>query len=311
MSGKDDALQEILALARHNGITADDISKALKNLPEQAAKQSSGILSKLFGYIGGIFVFAGICVFVSMYWNDLGSVARIIITLGTGYALFLMALVTLADERYERAVTPLFLMSSVLQPGGIFVMLDEYSSGGDPRHGILFMSVIMLVQHGAAFWKKQRTFLAFTSIVFGGIFFATLFEVLDMNDKLTGTIIGTSLLCIAYALTHSRHMAIAAFWYFIGSAALLLSVFAAVENTPFELAYLAITAFMIYLSTSVRSRTLLLVSTLAMLCYIGYFTAEHFANTLGWPLALIIGGLALIGLSSLAMKLNNKYIKQT
>ena len=132
----------------------------------------------------------------------------------------------------------------------------------------------------------------------------------EINHNLIGTVIGTSLLCIAYALNNSRHAAIAPFWYFIGSVCLLGSVFDAVEHTPFELAYLGIVAFMIFLSTFVRSRTLLLVSTLAMLCYIGWFTEENFADTLGWPLALIIAGLALIGLGSMAVKLNNKYIKQ-
>jgi hypothetical protein len=60
----------------------------------------------------------------------------------------------------------------------------------------------------------------------------------------------------------------------------------------------------------VRSRVLLGVGTLAMLIYIGYYTAEHFANTLGWPIALVFIGIALIALSSLAVRLNNKYIKQ-
>ena len=310
MSDKEDALQEIVSLAKHNGITLAEITTALTDIPAQAAKQSSGVLSKLFGYIGGIFVFAGICVFVSMYWDDFGSAARVIVTLGTGFTLFIMALVTLTDVRYERAATPLFLMSGLLQPTGIFVMLQEYSSGGDPRHGILYMASIMLIQHGAAFWAKRRTTLAFTSITFGCIFFGTLFDMWDMDQKLIGTVVGTSLLCIAYAINNSRHTAISPFWYFIGSVMLLWSVFEAVENTPFELAYLGIAAFMIFLSTLVRSRTLLLVSTLSLLGYIAYFTAEHFANTLGWPLALIIGGLALIGLSSLAVKLNNKYIRQ-
>jgi len=53
----------------------------------------------------------------------------------------------------------------------------------------------------------------------------------------------------------------------------------------------------------------LLVGTLAMLIYIGYYTAEHFANTVGWPIALVIIGIALIGLSALAVRLNNQYIK--
>jgi hypothetical protein len=53
----------------------------------------------------------------------------------------------------------------------------------------------------------------------------------------------------------------------------------------------------------------LIVGTLSMLSYIGYYTAEHFANTVGWPIALVIVGIALIGVSSLAVRLNNKYIK--
>ena len=307
MSDKEDALQEIISIAKNNGITLAEISKALADLP---VKQSSGILSKLFGYLGGIFVFSGICVFVHMYWGDFNSAARVILTLGTGYLLFIMALVTLKDARYARAATPLFLMSSALQPTGIFVMLDEYAHGGNPHHGVLFMAAIMLVQHGATFIVKRRTLLAFTSIVFGGIFFVTLFDMWDMNEKLIGTVIGTSLLCIAYALNNSRHVAIAPFWYLVGSVSLLFSVYEAVERTSYELAYLGIAAFMIFLSTYVRSRTLLLVSTLAMLCYIGWYTEEHFAHTLGWPLALIIGGMALIGFGGMAVRLNNKYIKQ-
>ena len=310
MSDKEDALQEIVSIAKHNNITLTEIAAALTDMPAQAAKRTSGILSKLFGYLGGIFVFAGICILVAMKWDEFNSAARVILTLGTGYMLFIMALVTLADARYARLATPLVLMSSALQPTGIFVMLEEYSSGGEWHHGVLFMAIIMLIQHGAAFWSKQRTTLAFTSIVFGGIFFVTLFDMLGMKDDLTGTVIGTSLLCISYALTNSRHAAIEPFWYFIGSVSLLVSVFDAVRNTPYELAYLGITAFMVFLSTLVRSRTLLLVSTLAMLCYIGWYTDEHFANTLGWPLALIICGLVLIGLGALAVKLNNKYIKQ-
>lgn len=91
--------------------------------------------------------------------------------------------------------------------------------------------------------------------------------------------------------------------------ALLWSVFDTVKDTAFELGYLGLTALIIFLSTFVRSRTLLLVGTLSMLGYIGYFTSEHFANAVGWPISLVIIGVALVGLSSLALKLNNKYIK--
>jgi hypothetical protein len=308
VADKEDALQDIVKLARHNNITLGEIQEALR--ATSAGKPPSSLLSKLFGYFGGILVFAGICVFVGMQWDSMGKAAHVIITLGTGFVLFLMALATLTDERYARAATPLFLASSLFQPTGILVMLKEYGHGGDERYAILFMAGVMLIQHGATFWAKRRTIMAFTSITFGSIFFATLFNLMEITPNLCGTVFGASLMCIAYALTHSRHAAIAAFWYLVGSLSLLLSVFDAVKDTSYEIVSLGITAFMIFLSTFVRSRTLLFVSTIAMLCYISYFTEEHFAHTLGWPISLIICGLALLGMGSFAMKLNNKYIKQ-
>jgi hypothetical protein len=309
MSQKEEALQDIVALAHHHNITLVEITQALTQ--EKAVKpQSTTILSKLFGYIGGIFVFAGIGVFISMYWADFSSAQRVITTLGTGLIAFFMGIACLMDNKYERAATPLFLMSALLQPTGILVMLQEYSSGGDVRHGLLFMASYMLIQQGATFWAKGRTVLAFSTIFFGCIFFTNLFDVMNVDEDLIGTVIGASLLCIAYALNQSRHLAIAPFWYFAGAMILMWSVFDAVKNTPFELLYLGLSAFIVFMSTYVRSRTLLLVGTLSMLVYIGYFTAKHFANTVGWPIALVLIGIAMIALSAFAIKLNNKYIKQ-
>jgi len=308
MTDRDDALLEIAKLARNHGLTLEDIQQAL-TMPDKQ-KQSSGIVARLFSYIGGIFIFAGIGVFISMYWREFNSEARVLVTLGVGFAAYILALVCLGDKNYQRAATPLFLISAILQPMGILVMLNEYAMGGDRRYGILFMTAYMLLQHGLTFWAKQRSLLAFGAIFFGAAFFVTLFDIWDFKPNLISTVIGASLLCLAYALNQSRHAAIAGFWYFVGSAMFLWAVFDLVKDTSQEIVYLGIAALMIFLSTWVRSRAMLFVSTLAMLGYIGYFTAEHFANTVGWPISLVIIGIALFCLGSLAVRLNNKYIKQ-
>lgn len=309
MSVKEEALQDIVALVKHNSISLDEIRHALETPPALASKPSSSVLSKLLGYIGGIFVFAGIGVFISMYWDDFGSAARVIVTLGVGLMAFIMGLVCLSDKRYDKAATPLFIISSILQPMGILVMLQEYSSGGDARHGLIFMSAYMLIQQGALFWAKRLSVLAFSAILFGCILIANLLDVWNWDGEMTGMIIGVSLICIAYALQKSKNLAIAPFWYFFGGIILMWSVFEMVKNTPLELLYLGLSVLIIFISTHVRSRALLGVGTLAMLLYIGYYTAKHFANTLGWPIALVIIGIALISISSLAVRLNNKYIK--
>ncbi len=308
MTDKNDALHEIIALSLRHGITLDEISRALAQ-PAQAMP-SSGILSKLLAYLGGIFIFAGVSVFISMYWGDFVPAVRVGVTLGIGFMTFVMAIICLNNKKYTHAATPLLLMAMLLQPTGIFVMLNEYSYGGDPRHGVLYMAAFMLIQQGAAFWARRRTLLAFSTLLFGSLFFVTLLDIGDMDGKLIGIVTGVSLMCIAYGLGRTPHAAISPFWHLAGSVTLLWAVFDAVQQTPLEPGFLGLSAFIVFLSTHVRSRMLLLVGTLAMLSYIGYYTAEHFTDTLGWPIALVILGLTLIGLSSLALKLNNKYIKQ-
>lgn len=306
---KQEALHDIVAIARNHQISADEIVEALREPESMAETRSSSVLSKLFGYIGGIFVFAGVGVFISMYWSDFGSAARVIVTFGIGFAAYVMGVICLNDQRYERAATPLVLISLVMQPMGIFVMLDEYASGGDPRHGVLFMAAFMLIQQGITFIAKRLTVMAFAAILFATIFLVTLFDLWEMDGDLIGIVMGISLMCIAYALGQSSHLRIAPFWYLVGSLSLLISIFDVVKRGPFELLYLGVSAFVIFLSTVVRSGVLMLVGTLSMLSYIGYFTAEHFANTLGWPIALVIIGIAFIGISAMAVRLNNKYIK--
>jgi hypothetical protein len=67
------------------------------------------------------------------------------------------------------------------------------------------------------------------------------------------------------------------------------------------------TALLIWLSTIARSRTLLGVGTCAMIGYLVWFTGEYFADSLGWPLALVIIGVLFIALSVLAVRINRRY----
>jgi len=309
---KEDALQEILGIAKRNDLTLADITRAFTQggSPEELQKSSGGVLKRIFGYFGGIFILSGIGAFITMHWDEFNSAARIIVTLGTGFAAFIMALAASSDPRYQRAATPLFLIAALLQPCGIFVMLHEFSQGGNPKHGVLFMATVMLLQQGLTLWKKQYTTLAYTTIFFGCVFFGTAFNLMGMDEGFTALVMGTSLMCVTYAVGKTRHQPITPFWYFIASVCLFGGFFDLVHNSPLEILYLGLCAGMVYLSTMLRSRSLLLTSTIAMLSYIGYFTSKHFMTNDSWPIVLVLIGVIFLGLGSLAMKINNKYIKQ-
>lgn len=311
MANKQEALQEIITIAENHRLSVDEVVAAMRDKQAIAVQQSHSILSRMFGYIGSILVFAGICILIGMQWDQLTSGERVAITLGSGFIAFLLGLAAMDHPKYDRAATPFLLMAALFQPTGIVVMLDEYSRGGDPLYGVLFMSIIMLIQQGAIFCYKQRTTLAFTTIFFGCSFFFTAMSLLEIDGNLIALTVGTSLMCISWALSNSPHRAIAAFWYLIGSCLLLISTFDLLQDSPFEVLYLGLTATLIYISTTARSRVLLLVGTVSMLAYISYFTYEHFSNALGWPLVLIICGIAFITIGSIAMKINNRYLRES
>lgn len=310
MTAKQDALIEIVDTIKRHKLSLDDIAIALSDNADFKAEKSSGILSRLFGYIGGIFVFAGLAIYVSMQWPDLNSISRILLTLGSGFCAFVMALVCTGDEKFEKAATPLFLVAAILESTGILVTLKEFSQGGDPAHGLLFLHLVMAIQQGCAFYARQRSVLALTTIYFTLGFFAIAFDLLHIDRHLIGLVIGASLLCIGWSLDRSHHKPVAALVYFFGSILFLATAWDWLEHSPLHIVFLALSCATIFLSTIARSRTLLLIGTLALIGYIGDYMAEHFAHNLAGPVGLIFAGLLLIVIGAIAMRISNKYIRE-
>lgn len=308
MESKQDAIVEILEIAKRCGLTFQELEKAFKDKEPVQQNKASDIVRRLLGYLGAIFIFAGLAVFISLQWDGMNSFARIIITLGSGFVALLLGLTVLSDPRYAKAVTPLFIIAAVLQPSGMFVAFHEFSTGGDWRYASLAVTAAMAGQQGTIFWKKRRTMMLFTTLLFGLGFFVTVCDLLDVDEALIAVVLGFSLLCLSYRIGQSRHRVITPLWYFIGSISFLSGIFDFIKNTPFEILHLGISCFLVYISTYAKSRTLLVVSTLSILSYIGYFTGKHFADSIGWPITLILLGFILIGLSAVAFKINKRYI---
>jgi hypothetical protein len=307
MTPKEQALRQIADIAREHDLTPDQIVAALS--PSEGASDSkSSLLMRLLGYLGGIFVLAGLGVLIEMQWDAMNSFARITVTLGSGIAAFTMAFVASREERWEKTATPLFLLAALLQPTGILVAIDEFSSGGDARHALLLTSAVLLIQQALAFVATRRTALLFTALVFGVCLYGTAMDLADLDEDLIFFTLGLSVLLVAYSIDRTRHAAITPFWYFTSSIALLTGMFSLLKGSVLEILFLGAACGLVFLSTWVKSRSLLFVGTVAILGYVGYYTAENFSDVVGWPIALILFGLLLIGLSAAAFRINRKYI---
>ena len=118
-----------------------------------------------------------------------------------------------------------------------------------------------------------------------------------------GLLTGVCVMSAAYGLQKAaRYPRLAGLGYLVGSLLAYAGLFDLVYKSSFELLYFAVTAAMLYACVVLQSRALLLTTVIAMLGFIGYFTAQHFVDSLGWPVTLVLMGVAFIGVSTLAIK---------
>jgi hypothetical protein len=316
------ALEDVAAIARQHRLTAAEIAAALGEAPalRQGSRESSGqagaedhraraVLVRVLGFLGGTFVFAGIGVFIGLQWGQMNSAARVVVTLGSGLAVFVLAMLATRDARFEKAATPLLLIAAVLEPAGMLVAFQEFGSGGDWRVAGLITAGAMAVQFGTTFVRLRRSTPLFVALVFGTLFWWTALDLLDMGDKEIALVVGGSMLLAAVGIDRTGHRDITPVWYLLGASAFLYGFFDAVERTPFEIAFVAAAAAFVYLSVMLHTRTLLFVATMAILGYTAWFTGEHFAQSVGWPLSLIAFGMFMIALSALAFRIDRDYVR--
>jgi hypothetical protein len=203
----------------------------------------------------------------------------------------------------------MFLMAAALEPTGMLVAFNELGSGGDWRWASLITCGCMALQFGFVFGPIRRSALLFLCVFFATLFFWTAFDILDVDDGVVALVLGSSLLLTAVGVDRTPHRVMTPVWYLFGAAGVLYGVFDLVEGTPLEIVFLLAAAGLVYLSVALHSRTVLFVATAGILAYTAWFTGEHFAESVGWPIALIIFGLLLIGLSALALRIDRNYVR--
>lgn len=308
-ANKKEALEQIIKLSKEHNISLDEIGAQI--VSHSIKEKDNKWLTKLLGYLGGAFIFGGLGLLTAMIWDDLNSAARVLISYGPGLIAFILGIMTVKDVRYEKASTGLFITSSVLLPTGMFVFLKEYASGDDVQLASMVVFGILALQFLLTFSALKRTSLLFFGFLFWNSALGILMERSYVPGELIGFALGLSILIFAYSVDKTKHRAISAFYYFIGGLGFLWSSFDIVEDVVgLDILFLPVTIFMMMASVRVQSRTLLTVSTFALLGYLSYFTDQYLADTISWPIALILLGFVLIGISAKAVKLGQKIPKK-
>ena len=131
-------------------------------------------------------------------------------------------------------------------------------------------------------------------------------DTLSWNERWVGLAIGTAGMLVAYGLRTTLHKKLAPLLFFIFGFMVSGSIHALLIQSHLDVLMIGYGAGLMYLSVVIASRTLLFVSVITLLGYLISFTKTYFADAVGWPIALIGLGLALILISSYAVKLGQK-----
>jgi hypothetical protein len=122
-----------------------------------------------------------------------------------------------------------------------------------------------------------------------------------------GLLTGLCVMSAAYGLHRAgRYARLAGAGYLVGSIMAYSGLFDLMHDTSFELGYLAVTAAMLYACVVLQSRALLFTTVIAMLGFIAFYTTKHFANSLGWPVTLVLTGVAFLAVGSIAIRLKRR-----
>jgi hypothetical protein len=139
----------------------------------------------------------------------------------------------------------------------------------------------------------------------GGSFY----ENSDIYAYLT-MIIGVCYLLLSYSFRNDWNKKLTEVLNFLGSAGLLIAGFSEIyDSLPWQLFYLIIVIATFGVSIYMRSRSILVTSTFALIAFVSYITSEYFADSIGWPISLVILGFIFIALGYISIAINKKYIK--
>jgi len=274
-------------------------------------------VTKMLYVLGVAIVVIGIVFFVSQIWDGIGSFGRIAVTLGLGFLITAIGSMLLKSKPDENIGTVFHFIGGMLIPGGAVVTLSELNVDFVSlwpvaiTFGIVFAFYLLLNS------VHKNAILTFFAIANGTVFVYLLVEAIvdgtfyrhgDLYAYLT-MVIGASYLLLAQSFREGWNKKLIGVLYFFGITGFLGAAFSQVfDSVPWQMLYFIIVIGGLALSMYMRSRSILVMSTLFLIAHVSYITSEYFANSLGWPISLVILGFVFIGLGYVSINVNKKYI---
>ncbi len=319
-------LQELSTKIQTGEISREEVVSRLSLVPVAQSVQVEGShttsqfsITKIFYVLGAAIVIIGISIFVGQIWEDIGSFARIFVTLGLGLLVAGIGSLLLTQKPQESIGGIFHFIGGILIPGGALVTLSELNSEGEWAVAITFGII-------CAFYVALNTIHKNAVLTFFAITNASTTAYLVLNAILGGPFdgwfgvrviyqyltmaIGISYLLLAYAFRDGWNSKLIGILNFFGITGLLGAAFSQVfDSVLWQMFYFLLVIGGLFLAGYIKSRSVLVMSTVFLLGHVSYITGEYFADSLGWPIVLVVLGFVFIGLGYVSITINKKFIR--
>lgn len=322
---KDELLKIIEEMSVQKILAKEELLAAFergqKNIKGEGNLNQSKI-SQLLYYIGGGIVFIGIAVLIGQQWTYLGTLMHILLTLGIGLGFFTTALLARQSENTKHLAQAFFFIAGLLLPVGLGVTFDAAGLLMTKTEVQSLAAVILFAGFLAAYMLYEETVLLLFTIIFGTWLYGAVTGLLENStlhfdwrfECYRSLVVFISYLCLGYYYTlRGERPGIREWLLSIGSLGILgftlvLGGWKPNQSLFWELIYPFITFGFLYWSIVLRNRAFLSFGAIALVGYLGKITSEYFADSIGWPLTLVILGMIIILIGYWAVYLNKKYI---
>ena len=322
---KEELLQELSAKISVGEISREEVISRLnfasttqQENEENTKKFSHFSVTKMLYVLGAAIVIIGIVIFVGQIWDDIGSFGRISVTLGLGLLFAAIGSVLLKQKPEDNIGLIFHFIGGMLIPSGAVVTLSELDVDFVSLWPVTITFGVISAFYLLLNAVHKHAILTFFAIANGTAFIYLLVEAIvdgpfykheDLYAYLT-MVIGASYLLLAHAFRDGWNKVLIGTLYFFGATGFLGAAFSQVfDSVPWQLFYFLIVLCGLFLSVYMRSRSILVMSTLFLIAHVSYITGEYFADSLGWPISLVLLGFAFIGLGYASITINKRYIK--
>lgn len=300
-------------------ITKHDVQKLLQARVQHQGSWNFSISNALYA-IGALVVIVGLVALVAQIWDDLGTIARIGVTFvlalvfsGIGSMLFIQSKQTLGAVFH--------IIGGALLPLGIIVLFDETLSS---QASIWLYVTAYACTTGLylilTFFHKHAI-LTLLSIIHATTLLYITTNALLQNisgysyDDIVFTyltmVIGVSYLLLAQQFTNTWNRGLLRILHFFGANFVIWSAFLRLtdDGGAWLILFVPLVGLGMYIANIRKSIGIQVVSTIGLLAYLTYITSEYFANSIGWPVSLIVLGFVCIGVAYGSVLYTKQWVK--